>query len=130
MVFCLEYGRNFKKARLQRGMEQKDAAEALEISPSFLSKIENNKKQPSVDLISKAADIYGVDPGYFFKGRQEVNLESLRSEKNMRFIQDLKHLTDDELREKYEIKEGEIELSDTELKGIMAFVRSLRSIDQ
>jgi len=130
VVFDMDFGRNFRKARLQRGLEQKDAAEVLGISPSFLSKVENDKKQPSVDLILKAAEIYKVDPGYFFKGRKEVDLESIKSEKNMRFIEDLENLTDEELKEKYDIKLDDMELSDNELKGIMAYVRSLRSIDR
>ncbi|MFJ5713161.1 helix-turn-helix domain-containing protein [Neobacillus sp. NPDC093127] len=126
----MDFGRNFKKIRLQRGMDQKDVAAALGISPAFLSKVENNKKQPSIDLILNAADFYKVDPGFFFKGRNEVNLESLMTEKNKQFIYDLEHLTNEELNEKYDIRMDEKELSDNELKGIMAYVRSLRSIDQ
>lgn len=126
----MDFGRNFKKARLQRGMEQKDAAAAFGISPAFLSKVENNKNQPSVDLILKAADLYGVDPGFFFQGRQKINLETLMTDKNKQFIHDLEHLTDEELKEKYQIEMDKRELSDNEIKGIMAYVRSFRSIDQ
>ena len=125
----IDFGKNFAKARKRRGIEQKDAAAAFDLSPAFLSNIENNKKKPSIDLILKAADLYGVDPGYFFERRKKINLESLKSEKNMGFIKDLETLSDDELKEKYEMDYEGRELSDNEIKGIMAYIRSLRSLD-
>jgi transcriptional regulator with XRE-family HTH domain len=130
-VVCNEmFGLNFLKARKMKGIDQKDAAAALEVSPAFLSKVENDKQRPSIDLILKAADFYGVKPGYFFEEREEIDLESLKMNKNLRFIKDLETLSDKELKEKYHIEYDNRELSTTELKGIMAYVRSLRSLEE
>lgn len=110
-------------------MDQKDAAAALEISPAFLSKVENDKSKPSIDLILKASELYKVEPGFFFEGQQEIDLSSLYTEKNKAFINDLNDLTDSQLRDKYKIQLDGKELSETELKGIMAYVRSLRAME-
>lgn len=124
----IDFGRNFIKARKSRGIDQKDAAAAFGISPAFLSKVENNKNKPSIELILKAADYYNVDPGFFFYKKEKVNLAQLESEKNKRFINDLENLSDKELKEKYQIDIDGKQLSDSEIKGIMAYVRSLRSL--
>jgi transcriptional regulator with XRE-family HTH domain len=129
-VTNVKFGRNFIKARNKKGLEQKDAAAALEISPAFLSKVENDKKRPSIDLILKAAEFYGVEPGFFFDEQEEINLDSLSSGKNKRFVQDLESLSDKELKEKYRIQVDGKELTPNELKGIMAYVRSLRQMNE
>lgn len=125
----MDFGRNFKNARTRRKLEQKDAAVALGVSPAFLSKVENNKSRPSIDLILKAASLYNVKPGFFFESKDEIDIESLYTEKNNNFIEDMEKLTDTELKEKYKIQLDGKELSARELKGIMAYVRSLRSME-
>jgi transcriptional regulator with XRE-family HTH domain len=130
VVYYVNFGRNFLKARKRRGLEQKDAAAALEVSPAFLSKVENDKSRPSIDLILKAAEFYGVEPGFFFKDQIEVDLETFTTEKNKRFINDLNDLTDKELAERYKIQLDGKELTSIELKGILAYVRSLRSMEE
>ncbi|NRD80340.1 helix-turn-helix transcriptional regulator [Bacillus sp. BRMEA1] len=126
----MNFGRSFLKARSKFGLEQKEAAKELGISAAFLSKIENNKQKPSIDLILKAADFYGVKPGFFFEGQEEINLDSLYSVKNKEFIYDLDKMTDEELSDKYKIQIDGKELTLSELKGIMAYVRSLRSMEK
>jgi transcriptional regulator with XRE-family HTH domain len=126
----VNFGRNFLKARSRTGLEQKEAAAALDISPAFLSKVENDKSKPSIDLIIKAAEFYGVTPGFFFEDQEEINLESLYTAKNKSFIKDLELMTDRELKEKYKMQLDGKSLSTNELKGIMAYVRSLRSMDE
>lgn len=125
----MNFGRNFIKARTKKGLDQKDAAAVLEVSPAFLSKVENNRSKPSLDLILKASELYNVEPGFFFEGQQEINLSSLYSEKNKSFINDLNELTDSELKDKYKIQLDGKELTNAELKGIMAYVRSLRAME-
>jgi transcriptional regulator with XRE-family HTH domain len=127
-VDYLEFGKNFIKARNRKGVDQKTAAGHLSVSPAFLSKVENNKQKPSLELILNAADYYGVEPGFFFDTKKEINIDNLYK-KNEGFINDMGLLTDEELREKYKIQLDGKELSEKELKGIMAYVRSLRAIE-
>lgn len=125
----LDFGKNFIKARNLRGLDQKDAAVALGIGPSFLSKVENNKKTPSIELILKAAKFYDVKESFFFQAQDEININDLYTEKNKEFIQDLDLMTEDEIRDKYRIKLDGKELSKEELKGIIVYLRSMRSFD-
>lgn len=125
----MDFGRKFVKARVRKGLEQKDAAAALEVNASYLSRIETNKKKPSIDLIFKAAELYGVKPSYFFEETDDINLDELYTEKNQRFIRDLESLSADQLSDKYSIVLDGKEINNKELKGIIAYLRSLRSMD-
>ena len=44
------------------GYKAKDLSSKLNISPSYLSEIENNKKEPSLTILRKYSDIYGLKP--------------------------------------------------------------------
>ena len=49
-----------KRTRIIYGYKASEMSSELGISASYLSEIENNKKQPSLDLLQKYADIYGI----------------------------------------------------------------------
>lgn len=125
----MEFGKNFIKARYKKGMEQKDAAIRLDVSPGYLSRVENNKQKPSIDLILKAAELYGVKPGFFFETKDTVDIEHLYTKKNLAFIEDLDTLSTEELTNKYKVQFDGKELTEREIKGMIAYIRSLRAID-
>lgn len=49
-----------KRTRTIYNYKASEMSELLEISPSYLSEIENGKKQPSLELLEKYAKIYGI----------------------------------------------------------------------
>ena len=49
-----------KRTRIIYGYMASEMSSELGISASYLSEIENNKKQPSLDLLQEYADIYGI----------------------------------------------------------------------
>ncbi|MDK8192223.1 helix-turn-helix transcriptional regulator [Paenibacillus sp. UMB7766-LJ446] len=49
-----------KKTRSIYGYKAKDMSVKLDISPSYLSEIENNKKKPSLDILEKYAKIFDM----------------------------------------------------------------------
>ena len=49
-----------KRTRIIYGYKAREMGAELGISASYLSEIENNKKQPSLELLQKYADIYGI----------------------------------------------------------------------
>lgn len=55
-----------KNARLKKKLSQGDAAAALGLSQGFLSRLENGGREPTVDIIEKMAELYGVPEEYFF----------------------------------------------------------------
>ena len=49
-----------KRMRAIYGYKANEMSSALGISAGYLSEIENNKKQPSLELLKKYADIYEI----------------------------------------------------------------------
>ena len=49
-----------KRTRIIYGYKASEMSSELGISASYLSEIENNKKQPSLELLQKYANIYGI----------------------------------------------------------------------
>ncbi|CAH0187508.1 MULTISPECIES: helix-turn-helix domain-containing protein [Peribacillus] len=123
------FGKNFLEARNRKGVDQKDAAAALDITPGYLSRVEKDKTKPSLDLILKAADYYGVEEGYFFLKNDDIDLDSLYTQHNKKFIKEMDLLPANKLRDKYNITLDGEELTESELKGVIAYLRSLRSME-
>ena len=53
-------GDTLKRTRMIYGYKASEMSELLQISKSYLSEIENNKKQPSLKLLEKYSEIYGI----------------------------------------------------------------------
>lgn len=124
----MDFGKNFVRARQRKAIDQKDAAAELEVSPGYLSRIENGKQKPSLELILNAAKLYGVKPGFFFD-EEVIDIDTLYTTKNQEFIRDLDSMSDEDLMDKYKLKLDGKELTKNEIKGIMAYVRSLRAME-
>ena len=54
----------FKEARIRAGMTATAAAKALGVSQTTVSNWDLGRKQPSLELLCKAADLYGVTTDY------------------------------------------------------------------
>lgn len=53
-------GDTLKRIRSIYGFKASELSQMLGISPGYLSEIENNKKQPSLEILQKCADIYEI----------------------------------------------------------------------
>jgi transcriptional regulator with XRE-family HTH domain len=65
-----------KSARVALGLSQEEAAKALDIGQSYLSKIERGDKRPNVELLSQMARLYGVTESHLL-GRPGAGTEDL-----------------------------------------------------
>lgn len=63
-IFLVE---RLKKARLSAGVDQKEAAKALNKSQSYISKIESGQRRIDIVQLKKFAKIYEKDLDYFIK---------------------------------------------------------------
>lgn len=50
-----------KSMRKNQGMSIKKLSTKLKVNYTYISKLENNKSQPSEDILSKFSDIFGYD---------------------------------------------------------------------
>ena len=64
-------GKNIKKYRIKKGLKQRELAEALYLSDSFIAKLESITHQTiSIDTLEQIADILDCDIKDFFDKEQ------------------------------------------------------------
>jgi transcriptional regulator with XRE-family HTH domain len=57
-----KFGGTLRKLREAKGLGIKTVGRQLNVSYSYLSKVENGHKVPSADLVQKLSELYRVDP--------------------------------------------------------------------
>lgn len=66
-------GNRIKQRRLDMRLKQKDLAEKLDVSNNHISSIEQNKSQPSMDLLLDLCDTLNTTPDYLLLGTTHAN---------------------------------------------------------
>ncbi|MDK9866735.1 helix-turn-helix domain-containing protein [Staphylococcus sp. IPLA37010] len=66
----MNIGDNIKKIRKEKGLKQTDFATQLNISQSYLSDLENGRKNISIDTAKQIADKLNVTIGYLTSGNK------------------------------------------------------------
>jgi transcriptional regulator with XRE-family HTH domain len=56
----MDVGDNIKKIRKEKGLQQKQVAIELGIDQSNYNKMENNKREPSLEVLNKLSGLFGV----------------------------------------------------------------------
>jgi len=64
-------GANLKTLRLESGLNQKSLAEATQLSPTLISRIESGLVRPSIATLELIAQSLKVDIGYFFRDEEK-----------------------------------------------------------
>ncbi len=64
---AVKLGRNLKRIRVEKGISQGDIARALKVARSFVSDLENGKRNPTLTTISKLAKAIGVSTDELLK---------------------------------------------------------------
>ncbi len=73
-------GSRIREARKQLNMTQAKLSEQAFISESYLALIENDKRNPSTDVVCKLAEILGVSADHLLFGEIPKNKQSLFNE--------------------------------------------------
>jgi transcriptional regulator with XRE-family HTH domain len=71
----MSVGRAVKFARVAAGIKQKDLAHRLDVSPNYLSLVENEKRDPSISFLRNTASEMAIPLGLLF-----LNIDSELSE--------------------------------------------------
>jgi transcriptional regulator with XRE-family HTH domain len=77
----MSIGENIKKYRIVKHMTQKELAEKANISRSYLADVENNRYNPSVEVLKSIAKALNISVDKFFK-ENNGNDDLIKSEKN------------------------------------------------
>jgi transcriptional regulator with XRE-family HTH domain len=68
----MEIGDRIRKLREEKGLSLRELESRIKISYSHLSRIENNKKKPNLDLLELLAEFYDVPLHEFFGDKVET----------------------------------------------------------
>ncbi|MCD7034345.1 helix-turn-helix domain-containing protein [Metabacillus sp. GX 13764] len=68
-------GSNFKKQRQKNKLTQEITAEKLNVTKSYISKVENNNKKPNMEFLVRAAELFNCDVADFYNEDVKVELD-------------------------------------------------------
>ncbi len=82
--------------RVYNDLKSYELADKLGISNSYLSEIEKGKKEPSIDLINKYAEIFGTEPStiLFFSeslNKNKSKFKKIIGKKIIQFLQNIEN---------------------------------------
>ena len=66
--FLVIIGKNLRELRLNKGISILDASLECEMDSKYLGQIETGKRNPTINVLIKLADFYGVNISDIFKG--------------------------------------------------------------
>jgi len=115
-------GRRIRELRKKRGYTLRELGEKLNFDHSYLSKVENGRKIPSIELLQQMADFFNVDISYFFMKDEELALFE-DDEKELLFDKDLDIK---ELKERFNLTIDGVPATDEEIEEAIKYIKALR----
>lgn len=122
-----DIGIKIRELREKKGETLRYTADSIGVSHAHLSKIETGKNTPSIEVLEKVAEHFGVSIGYLFG--EEQSIEELKEKKNIEFINDIDLLNAIDLMNKYDITMMGKKITERELRAFIAWVKALREED-
>jgi transcriptional regulator with XRE-family HTH domain len=65
-----DIGTRIRELRTRMGMSQKELADKVDLTPSFMSQLENSQISPSLNSFLQICNVLGVNPGVFLGDRK------------------------------------------------------------
>lgn len=72
------FGKRFKEARKEKRLTQEQLADKFHLKKSSISRYENDKQMPEVNLLKEFADFFGVTVDYLL-GSESIKTEDLNT---------------------------------------------------
>ena len=72
------FGKRFKEARKEKRLTQEQLADKFHLKKSSISRYENDKQMPEVNLLKEFADFFGVTVDYIL-GSESIKTEDLNT---------------------------------------------------
>ena len=67
-----QIGDRIRRERLDRGMTQRQLAEAVNVGVPHISKVEANRESPSDELLARIAAVFGIDIDELFLAARRI----------------------------------------------------------
>ena len=122
----MDFSKRLKKLREDKGLSQEELAERLNMPRTSITHYESGKdRTPRTKRLYEIADFFEVS-GDYLQGKS--NTQKLSTDEK-EFVEESKELTPKELQEKYRLTIDGKSATREEIKGAIAFIRSLRDSD-
>jgi len=122
----MDFSKRLKELRESKGLSQEKLAERLSMPRTSITHYESGKdRTPRPKRLYEIADFFGVS-GDYLQGKS--NTKKL-TDNEKEFVKESKELTPKELQEKYRLTIDGKSATREEIKGAIAFIRSLRDSD-
>ena len=72
----VRFAQTLSQLRHEKGVSQRQAAQALEVSQALLSHYENGAREPGLDFVCRACEYYGVSADYLLGRTDEPGGET------------------------------------------------------
>lgn len=79
------FGEKLKSERKNKGWSQEELAEKLFVSRQSVSKWENGQNYPSIEIIIKVSDLFGVTIDELLRSDQELKEKVIRDSKQLAY---------------------------------------------
>jgi transcriptional regulator with XRE-family HTH domain len=123
----MESGERIKEFRKEKGLTQRELANAIKYSDAYLSEIERGVSKPSRDFLIKLTETYGVSSDYILYGSEDEQKKYLIVKEAEAKYEILPTSTKKLLDNVKEILESENEVMIDALKAnIKAFLEAIR----
>lgn len=77
-------GEALRLLRIFNGYKSAELAAMLEISQSYVSELENNKKQPTIEVLDKYAKVFGMKKSTLFLFAESLEIEKEKQDQKQR----------------------------------------------
>ncbi len=77
-------GEALRLLRIFNGYKSAELADMLEISQSYVSELENNKKQPTIEVLDKYAKVFGMKKSTLFLFAESLEIEKEKKDQKQR----------------------------------------------
>ena len=77
------FGEKLKSERMKNGWSQEELAEKLFVSRQSVSKWENNQNYPSIEIIIKVSDLFGVTIDELLRSDEELKQKVIKDSKQL-----------------------------------------------
>jgi len=64
-VLAVNFGKNLKEKRQEKGFTQERLAELADVDRTYIYRLENSKRFPSLAVLLQLANAFGLTPGQF-----------------------------------------------------------------
>ena len=88
----LELGARIKELRIEKGLTQQQVADVLDVTPGYISNVENNRTAMSIHCLANYAKLIGITVDYLI-GAQEEGYSSHALDAKL--VNEINQLSDD-----------------------------------